>query len=101
MKVPSNKTTALTKSMNKDIWVAVTSNQLLIRGSNTKTKFSEKKMVTDKTSFFVNCLILTSEMAVYYRNIVFKKWCSNFLKKAFIFEKICFKVKVLKITFQL
>ena len=43
MKVPSNKTTALAKSMNKDIWVAVTSNQLLIRGSNTKTKFSEKK----------------------------------------------------------
>ena len=43
MKVPSNKTTALTKSMNMDIWVAVTSNQLLIRGSNPKTKFSEKK----------------------------------------------------------
>ena len=29
--------------MNMDIWVAVTSNQLSIRGSSTETKFSKKK----------------------------------------------------------
>ena len=31
-KTPSNKTPALTKSMNMDIWVVRTSNQLFIRG---------------------------------------------------------------------
>ena len=32
-KAPSNKTPALTKSRNMDIWVVGTSNQLFIRGS--------------------------------------------------------------------
>ena len=32
-KAPSNKTPALTKSMNTDIWVVGTLNQLFIRGS--------------------------------------------------------------------
>ena len=32
-KAPSNKTLALTKSRNMDIWVVGTSNQLFIRGS--------------------------------------------------------------------
>ena len=32
-KAPSNKTLALTKSTNMDIWVVGTSNQLFIRGS--------------------------------------------------------------------
>ena len=32
-KVPSNKTPVLTKSMNMDIWVVGTSNQLFIRVS--------------------------------------------------------------------
>ena len=32
-KAPSNETPALTKSMNMDIWVVGTLNQLLIRGS--------------------------------------------------------------------
>ena len=42
-------------------------------------------------------------MAVLYGNGAFsilvfstKKWCSSFLKKGFVFQKICFKVKVLK-----
>ena len=30
---PSNKTTGLTKSLNMDIWVVGTSNQIFIRGS--------------------------------------------------------------------
>ena len=32
-KVPSNETAALTKSMNMDIWVVCTSNQLFVKGS--------------------------------------------------------------------
>ena len=32
LKAPSNKTPALIKRMNMDIWVAGTSNQLFIRG---------------------------------------------------------------------
>ena len=38
---PSNKTPALTKSTNMDIWVVGTTNQLVIRGSLTETKFSK------------------------------------------------------------
>ena len=38
-----NKSPALTKSMNMDIWVVGTSNQLLVRGSYTETKFSKKR----------------------------------------------------------
>ena len=49
-KAPSNKTSALTKMINIDIWVVGTSNQLFIRGSQTQKK---KKIVTDKTPFFV------------------------------------------------
>ena len=41
-KTPSNKTSALAKSMNMDIWVAGTSNQLFIAGSYTKAKFQKK-----------------------------------------------------------
>ena len=40
-KAPSNKTPALTKSMNTDIWVVGTSNQLFRRGSYFETKFSK------------------------------------------------------------
>ena len=37
-KVHSNKTKAFLESMNMDIWVDGTSNQLFVRGSRTKTK---------------------------------------------------------------
>ena len=40
-KAPSNKTPALTKSMNMDIWVVGTPNQLFRRGSYSETKFSK------------------------------------------------------------
>ena len=39
---PSNKTLALTKSTNIGIWVVGTSNQLLIKGYQTETKFEKK-----------------------------------------------------------
>ena len=38
-KAPCNNTPALTKSMNIDMWVVGTSNQVFIRGSTTETKF--------------------------------------------------------------
>ena len=41
-KALSNKTPALAKSMNIDIWILCISNQLFIRGSSTETKFSKK-----------------------------------------------------------
>ena len=41
-KAPSQKTPALLESMNMDIWVVGTSNELFIAGSSTDTKFSKK-----------------------------------------------------------
>ena len=41
-KSPSNKTPALSDSMNMDIWVVGTSHQLFIIGSYIETKFSKK-----------------------------------------------------------
>ena len=54
MKTPSNKTPALTKSVNMNIWVVGTSNRLFIRGSFTETKnFQKNKVVSGKTPFFM------------------------------------------------
>ena len=113
IKTPSNKTPALTKSTNMGIWVLGTSSQLFVRGSKTETKFPKNKVVTGKTTFFVIgpfcthysiCLFLLAfYMAVLYGNSALsrlllstKKRYSSFLKKLFVFQKICFKVKVLK-----
>ena len=48
-------------------------------------------------------LTLASDRTVLYGNVAFsilvlstKKWYSDFLKKVFVFQKICFKVKVFK-----
>ena len=41
-KTPSNKTPAVVKSINMDIWVVDTSNQLFLKDPQTETKFSEK-----------------------------------------------------------
>ena len=43
----------LMKSMNIDIWVVGTLNQLFIRGSYTKLNFWKNKVVSGKTPFFV------------------------------------------------
>ena len=40
-KAPSNKTQALSESMNMDIRVVGTSNQLFVTGSYTKTNFQK------------------------------------------------------------
>ena len=42
------KNQSLTKSMNIDIWLACTLNQLLIRGSYTQIKSKKKKVVKGK-----------------------------------------------------
>ena len=110
---PLNKTPAFTKSMNMDIWVVGTSNQLFIRGSYTETKFSKKSehLLEKLRSLWqvhfalpmIFVLTLASESAFFYGNVAFsifvlstKKRYSSFLKKLFFLQKICFKVKVLK-----
>ena len=53
-KTPSNKTSTLSKSMNMDIWVVGTSNQLfLCEVLKLKQNFRKNKVVTGKTRFFV------------------------------------------------
>ena len=51
-KAPSNKTPALMKSTNMDIWVVGISSQFFLRGFETETNFQKNKVVTGKTPFF-------------------------------------------------
>ena len=70
-KAPSNKTLALTESMNMSIWVAGTLNQVFVRGSETETIVS----VTGKTPIFVIGPILYSPF--YLFNIGFNLSACN------------------------
>ena len=45
-KEPSNKTSALTKSMNMDIWVVGTTKQLFLRVLRLKHNFQKNEVVT-------------------------------------------------------
>ena len=56
---PSNKTKALTKSMNVHIWKIGKLNLLLIRGPYTEIEFS-KKIISGKSAFVVIILFYTS-----------------------------------------
>ena len=91
------------KSMNMDIWIVGTSNQLFVRDSYTEKYFSKNKVVTGKTPFFVKSFVLPilfistllSDRAVLYGNVAFsilllltKKQYSSFLKKVLVFQKI-------------
>ena len=88
------------KSMNMDIWIVGTSNQLFVRDSYTEKYFSKNKVVTGKTPFFCEKLctphsIYLSDRAVLYGNVAFsilllstKKQYSSFLKKVLVFQKI-------------
>ena len=49
-KAPSNKTPQLLKSMSRDIWIVITSNQEVLE---MKKGFQKNKVVTDKTPFFM------------------------------------------------
>ena len=115
-KEPSNKTPTLTKSTNMGIWIVGTKNPLLWEVLKLKQDFQKNKTVTSKTLFFVigpfcshhsNCLTLTTDMTLLYGNDAFsilllltKKGFSSYLSKLFVFQKMCFKVKVLK-TFKI
>ena len=112
-KAPSNKTQASTKSMSMDIWVVGTLNLVFVRGSYNSIKFSkkikeflEKRHSFRKVNFVLPILFaLTSvfSKAVLYGNVALsiivlssKKHCSSLLKKDLVFQKTCFKVKVIK-----
>ena len=101
------------KSANVEIWVVDASNQLFIRDSLIKTEFSKKYISYWKNSILCDTSILyspfhilfphSSDKVVLYKNVKFsalvlstKKGYSSVLKKVFAFQKICFKVKVLK-----
>ena len=97
--------------MNIGIWVIGIYNNSLKKVLKMKQNFRENKVATGKTSFFVLIILfvltLTFDMALLYGNDVFsilalstKKRYSSFLKKVFVFQKMCFKVKVLK-TFKI
>ena len=83
--------------MNMGIWVVGTSNQLFRRGSYSKTKFSTKQSSYYQSSVLRDRSILYSPSI--YLNIDF--WQGSFVWKCcalngstFIFQKICFKAKV-------
>ena len=52
-KVLSNKTQELTKSVNMDICVVGTLNQLFLKSSYAEIKFTKNKVVIGKTSYFL------------------------------------------------
>ena len=87
-KAPSNKNPALTKSMNMDIWIVATSNQLFIRSSYTETKFSKKQSsYWQKLCSLWKCCIF---------NLSTNRWYSSFLKKVLFFGKFVSKLKYWK-----
>ena len=111
-KAPSNKTPALSESMNMDIWVVGTTNQLFVTGSYTEKNFS-KNVDTCKTAFFVIgqfctphsiCLNIGSwELSFVWicyacnRSTFNYETILNFFKeKVFVFQKIYFEVKYWK-----
>ena len=67
--------------------------------------FLKNKVVHGKSPFFVYvhfvlpnlfALTLASDWAVLHENVAFSVWVlSTFLEKVFVFQKICFKVKVI------
>ena len=109
-KAPSNKTTVLSKIMNIDIWVVGTSNQLFIEVLKLKQNFRKKKeqlLANLRYLHFVLpilfVLTLASDSAVLYGNIALSilvlltiKQHSRFLERNCVFQKIYFKVEVLK-----
>ena len=92
--------------MDMGIWVVGTSHQPFTRGSSTeKKKIQKKNCYWQKSSLCDRSILhsLASDIAVFHGNDMFsilvlstKKRYSNLLSKVFFFQKICFKVKVLK-----
>ena len=83
--------------------VVLTSNQHSKVGSYTETKFSTKKKVTVKRPFFViGPFCIRYSICLNICQVVFNLSTFNwetilqFFEKGFVFQIICFKVKVLK-----
>ena len=105
----SNKSQALAKSFNMDIWVIGALNQIFIRNSYTQIFFSENTVVIGISTFFVIdpictlllfVLKLTFDRAILYGNrtlsIVILSttiWSAKFLKKVSFFRKFVSKLK--------
>ena len=113
---PSNKTQALAKSMNMNIWVIVKLNQLFVRGSLLKLNFQKNKVVGGKTPFFVICSFCTPysiclniefcrgefvwKCYIFYCSTFNLKTVLQFFKKGFRFSESFFEDKVMK-TFKI
>ena len=54
---PTNESHAFTKSVNMDILVARTLNEIFITGSFTEIKFSKKKAVSGKTPLLCRSIL--------------------------------------------
>ena len=83
-KVLSNKTLALTKRMNMDIWVVGISNQPFRRDSYSEVNFLKNKVVTGKTPSSVISALCTFH-SIYF-NIGF--WQVSFVWKYCTFNLI-------------
>ena len=87
-----------------DIWLFGRLNQLFIKNFILELNFQKNKVVSGKTPFFVrgqfftphtlafDSLVLYGNVALSIVVISIKKRYSSFLKKAFVFQKTCFKV---------
>ena len=115
-KAPPNKTPGVIKSTNMGIWDVGIPNKLFIRVLKLKQNLQKNKAVAANTPFFFIgpfcthhsiCLNTGFWQSSLNGNDVFsvlvlstKKRFFSFLKKVFVFQKICFKVNVLK-TFKI
>ena len=77
-----------------DIWVVGTLNELFIGSSQTDRSILYSPLSILKLAAYM--IVLYGNDAVSILVLSTKKQYSSFLKKVFIFQKICFKVQVLK-----
>ena len=87
--VPPNKTQALTKCWNMNIWVVGTIDQLFKRGSCNKVKLSKNTVVSGKTLFFVIGPFYTTHSI---RHII-SFWLGCFCMEIYVFKCSSFKWK--------
>ena len=74
-KIHSNETPVLMNSMNMDIWVVGTSNQLFKRFLNWNKMLKKKKVVIGQNSLPIPFILrLASDSAVLYQYIMFSIW---------------------------
>ena len=107
--IPSNKTEALTESMNMYIWAIGALNELFLRDSYTQTKFLKNEVVSGKSPFSVIGLFCTLhsiclniffwqgsfiwKCCAFIRSTLKKKMYSSFLRTVLVHQKTCLKVE--------